>query len=53
MRTVRFLQCFAWVGLFLSLSSVVAFAQPATTLATGDEIRITLEAVGTLTNFVG
>ncbi|MEO8347271.1 MAG: ScyD/ScyE family protein [Acidobacteriota bacterium] len=50
MRTVRFLQCFAWVGLFLSLSSVVAFAQPATTLATGLQapIKIRLTPVGNL-----
>jgi hypothetical protein len=50
MRTVRFLQCFAWVGLFLVLLPVVAFAQPATTLATGLQapMKIRLTPVGNL-----
>ena len=50
MRSVRFFQCFAWVGFFLALSSEAAFAQPATTFTTGLQapMKIHLTPVGNL-----
>lgn len=50
MRTVRFLQCLAWVGVFLAFPAASAFAQPATTFTTGLQapMKIHLTPVGNL-----